>query len=241
MNAHCYIGTSGWVYAHWRGVFYPPELPQARWYGHYSQHFETVEINYSFYRLPSEKTFDRWQAQAPAGFIYALKANRYLTHHKRLQDVTEPLERFLSRARRLGDKLGPMLWQLPPHWHADPARLESFAALLPADLVHAFEFRDPSWFTPAIREVLGRFGLGFCIFDMPGLACPLWVTGDIVYLRFHGSGQLYAGGYGAEGLRPWAERIQSWLVEGRSVYVYFNNDAHGQAVQDAQTLRNLLL
>jgi len=239
MNVHCFIGTSGWVYPHWRGVFYPPELPQSRWYGHYSQCFETVEINYSFYRLPSEKVFDRWQAQAPVGFVYALKANRYLTHLKRLQDIAEPLERFLSRARRLGDKLGPILWQLPPRWHADRVRLENFAALLSPDLTHVFEFRDPSWFTPTVRKVLERFGLGFCIFDLPGLPCPLWVTGDMIYLRFHGIGQRYVGGYGPEGLRLWAERIQDWLVEGRTVYAYFNNDANGQAVTDAQTLRIL--
>jgi uncharacterized protein YecE (DUF72 family) len=257
MSARCYIGTSGWVYTHWRDVFYPSDLPQSRWYHHYASFFDTVEINYSFYRLPSEKTFDRWQRQAPEKFIYALKANRFLTHVKRLKDVAEPLERFLSRVRRLGGKLGPILWQLPPRWNADPARLENFAALLTADcsteqsvpgsiqgsqpdLIHVFEFRDPAWFVQSVKEILERFGLNFCIFDMPGLPCPSWITGDIVYLRFHGVGQIYVGQYGWEGLRPWADRIRQWLAEERPVYAYFNHAACGHAVADAQMLRELL-
>jgi uncharacterized protein YecE (DUF72 family) len=240
MTPRCHIGTSGWVYEHWRGIFYPADLPQSGWYAHYARHFDTVEINYSFYRLPSERAFDDWRAQAPPGFVYAVKANRYLTHIKRLKDAAAPLERFLSRARRLGDKLGPILWQLSPKWRADPARLDAFAALLPTDLVHAFEFRDPRWFVPPVREILERYGLSLCIFDMPGLACPAWVTGEAVYLRFHGSGVVYGGRYGQEGLRPWADRMQGWLAEGRAVYAYFNNDAFGYAVEDAQALRGLL-
>jgi len=235
------IGTSGWVYPHWRSVFYPPDLPQSRWYTHYAKTFDTVEINYSFYRLPSEAAFDRWREQAPPGFIYAVKANRYITHVKRLKDAAEPLERFLARARRLGDKLGPILWQLPPRWRANPERLETFAALLPPDLTHAFEFRDPRWFVEPVRRILEQHRLAFCIFDMPGLPCPTWVTSDVVYLRFHGSGIVYGGRYGREALRhPWATRIREWLREGHQVYAYFNNDAFGFAVEDAQELRALL-
>jgi uncharacterized protein YecE (DUF72 family) len=240
MNPHCHIGTSGWVYPHWRGVFYPPDLPQSRWFDYYSQHFATVEINNSFYRLPAETTFDRWQAQAPPGFSYAVKANRFLTHLQRLKDVAEPLERFLSRARRLGDTLGPILWQLPPNWHADPVRLETFAALLPTDVTNVFEFRDPSWFVPPVREILERFRQGFCVFDMPNLPCPLWVTGPVVYLRFHGSETTYAGRYGPAGLEPWAERIRQWLAEGRTIFAYFNNDAFGHAIEDARLLQELM-
>ena len=241
MNSRCRIGTSGWVYAHWRDVFCPPDLPQSRWYGHYVRHFGTVEINYSFYRLPSEEAFDRWREQAPEGFAYAVKANRHLTHVKRLKEAAESLERFLSRARRLGDKLGPILWQLPPRWRANPARLETLAALLPADLTHAFEFRDPSWFVQPVREILERLDLTFCIFDMPDLPCPVWVTSQVVYLRFHGSGVVYGGRYGRERLQPWADRIRRWLAEGRTVYAYFNNDAFGHAVEDAQAQRDLLV
>lgn len=240
MNPRCFIGTSGWIYPHWKGVFYPPDLPQSRWFDYYSRHFATVEINNSFYRLPTETTFDRWQAQAPPGFIYAVKANRFLTHLKRLKDVAEPLERFLSRARRLGDTLGPILWQLPPNWHADPVRLETFAGLLPTDVINVFEFRDPSWFVPPVREILERFRLGFCVFDMPNLSCPLWVTSPVVYVRFHGAERTYAGRYGPAGLEPWTERIRQWLAEGRTVFAYFNNDAFGHAIEDARLLRELV-
>ncbi|MFQ6101029.1 MAG: DUF72 domain-containing protein [Anaerolineae bacterium] len=240
MNLHCRIGTSGWVYSHWRGVFYPPDLPQSRWYTHYAKVFDTVEINYSFYRLPSEATFDRWREQAPEGFLYAVKANRYITHLKRLKDAAEPVERFLARAQRLGDRLGPILWQLPPRWRANPERLETFAALLPFDLLHAFEFRDPRWFVEPVRRILEQHGLACCIFDMPGLRCPTWVTGSAVYLRFHGSGEVYGGRYGREGLRPWADRIRTWLSEGCQVYAYFNNDAFGFALEDAQELRAMI-
>lgn len=240
MNTYCRIGTSGWVYPHWRGVFYPPDLTQSRWFDYYGQYFTTVEINNSFYRLPAETTFDRWQAQAPPGFIYAVKANRFVTHLKRLKDVAEPLERFLSRARRLGDTLGPILWQLPPHWHADPVRLETFAALLPTDVINVFEFRDPSWFVPPVREILERFRLSFCVFDMPNLPCPPWVTCPVVYLRFHGAETTYAGRYGPTGLEPWVERIRPWLAEERTIFAYFNNDAFGHAVEDARLLSELV-
>ncbi len=234
------IGTSGWVYPHWRELFYPAGLRQTDWFDHYAKHFDTVEINYSFYRLPSEAAFDGWRAQAPPGFLYALKANRYLTHIKRLKVEQEALERFLERARRLGDRLGPILWQLPPRWRPNLERLETFAAQLPDDLTHAFEFRDERWFSEPIREVLAGFGLTCCIFDMPDFACPDWVTSGSVYLRFHGSGVMYGGRYGERGLRPWAARIQRWLEAGRTVYAYFNNDAFGAAIEDAQTLQRLL-
>jgi uncharacterized protein YecE (DUF72 family) len=239
-NVACRIGTSGWVYPHWRGIFYPTHLAQTRWYAAYAEHFDTVEINTSFYHLPAEETFDHWREQAPPGFVYAVKANRYLTHVKRLKNALDALEHFLSHTRRLAHQLGPILWQLPPNWGADPARLADFAKLLPDDLVHAFEFRDPHWFVPPVQEVLEHYGLTFCIFDMPGSACPSWVTSRTVYLRFHGREQAYGGRYGPERLRPWAERIRGWLAEGRAVYAYFNNDAMGNAVEDAKTLQSLL-
>jgi len=236
VSGRCHIGTSGWVYPHWRSVFYPPGLPQDRWLAYYTGRFHTVEINYTFYRLPTEEAFDRWREEAPPGFLFAVKANRYITHVKRLKDTAEPLRRFLSRARRLGDHLGPILWQLPPRWKPNPERLAAFVALLPSDLTHVFEFRDPRWFVSPVRKVLEEHGLTFCIFDMPGLECPRWLTAPVVYLRFHGSGVVYGGRYGVDGLRPWAAQIQEWLDEGRTVYVYFNNDAFGYAVEDARDL-----
>lgn len=235
------VGTSGWVYPHWRGTFYPPDLPQRSWLHHYAAAFDTVEINTSFYRLPTESAFDRWRDEAPEGFVYAVKANRYITHLKRLKDAAEPVSRFLARARRLGDKLGPILWQLPPRWRANPERLETFASFLSPELTHAFEFRDARWFVEPVRRVLEQHDLAFCIFDLPGLPCPSWITSDVVYLRFHGSQAVYGGRYGREPLRPWARRIQDWLHQGLTVYVYFNNDALGFAVEDARQLRSLIV
>jgi uncharacterized protein YecE (DUF72 family) len=240
MGTCCRIGTSGWVYPHWSEVFYPENIPQSQWLNYYAKSFNTVEINYSFYHLPSEAAFDHWRKQAPEGFTYAVKANRYLTHFKKLKDVDEPLERFISGARMLKDKLGPILWQLPPHWRANPERLETFIAMLPNDMTHVFEFRDPRWFTQPIKEILERFGISFCIFDMPGLECPTWVTAPIVYLRFHGSGLIYGGEYGEDGLKPWLKRIKRWLSAGHSVFAYFNNDACGFAIEDARMLQRMI-
>ncbi|MBC7222951.1 MAG: DUF72 domain-containing protein [Anaerolineae bacterium] len=234
------VGTSGWVYPHWRGVFYPPDLPQERWFAHYARHFDTVEINYSFYRLPPAEQFARWREQAPPGFLYAVKANRYLTHRKRLKDAEAPLARFLERARHLEGALGPILYQLPPRWQANPERLEAFARLLPGDLLHAFEFRDPRWFSEPVRQVLERHRLALCIFHAPEWPCPLWVTGPAVYLRFHGAGVLYGGRYRRDDLQVWAERIRAWLDEGHDVYAYFNNDALGHAVANAAELREMV-
>ena len=234
------IGTSGWVYPHWQGVFYPSDLKQPHWFRHYAREFDTVEINNTFYRLPAEKTFDRWREQAPAGFTYAVKASRYITHVRRLKDCAEPLQRFLHRVQRLGNHLGPILYQLPPRWRANPERLAAFATLLPADRLHVFEFRDERWFTEPVREVLAEHNLSFCIFDMPGLRCPQWITGPIVYVRFHGSASLYAGRYTQEELAQWAETIRGFLATGRDVYAYFNNDAFGHAVINARELRALL-
>jgi uncharacterized protein YecE (DUF72 family) len=240
MSSQFRIGTSGWVYPHWQGIFYPQDLRQPNWYQYYARHFDTVEINYSFYRLPSKRAFDRWRQQAPTGFVYSVKANRYLTHIKRLKDVAESLERFLSHASRLEQKIGPILWQLPPKWRADPARLETFVKFLPGDMIHAFEFRDPRWFIQPVRKILEQYGLTCCIFDMPNLCCPRWITAPTIYLRFHGSQFVYGGRYGREGLRPWADRVNRWLADGHMIYVYFNNDAFGYAIEDARTLKGLL-
>jgi uncharacterized protein YecE (DUF72 family) len=155
------VGTSGWIYKHWRGVFYPPDLPASRWFDYYRRQFDTVEVNNSFYRLPSAAVFAAWRKQAPAGFLYVLKASRYLTHMKKLKDPAGPLETFFSRARELGPRLGPVLYQLPPRWGCDVERLRHFAAELPLGVAHAIEFRDPSWYNDAVREVLTAAGVGF--------------------------------------------------------------------------------
>jgi len=235
-----YVGTSGWVYPHWRGVFYPPDLPQSRWFEYYARHFDTVEVNNTFYRLPEAPTFQEWAAQAPTGFVYALKASRYLTHLKKLKDAAEPLQRFLERARLLGSHLGPILYQLPPNWRLDLERLEGFVQLLPKDLLHAFEFRHPSWYSEEALALLDRYGAGLCITDLPGLASPLRVTGRLAYVRFHGPQRAYEGSYSEEELAVWAKRVRGFLASSRPAYIYFNNDAHGYAAQNALRLREML-
>jgi uncharacterized protein YecE (DUF72 family) len=230
------IGTSGWNYPHWREVFYPSTLPQADWFGYYSRLFDTVEINNTFYQLPQEKTFDHWREQAPAGFVYAVKANRYLTHQKKLKDAAEPLCNFLSRVRRLQSRLGPILYQLPPNWNRNVDRLAGFCRLLPKDLTHVFEFRNRDWLVDETYAVLEEHGACLCIHDMLPRH-PRRVTASTVYVRMHGAGERYGGSYSRDRLRRWAGWIQEMALEKRRVYVYFNNDARGNAVRNALTLR----
>ncbi len=237
--ARCYIGTSGWSYDSWVGQFYPEDLERSRWLDFYAERFNTVEINATFYRTPPEATFKAWARRTPAGFLFAVKASRFLTHIKRLQVEQSSVDKLMQRARLLGERLGPILYQLPPRWRCDPARLEGFAALLPTDAVSAFEFRDPSWFDARVYDILGRHGLVFCIYHMPKQESPLVVTRAAVYLRFHGTSGPYHGAYGKE-LKPWAQRIKDWLGEGRDVYVYFNNTGTGEAVDDALYLKELV-
>jgi uncharacterized protein YecE (DUF72 family) len=230
------------MYRHWRGVFYPPDLPVKDWFRYYAQHFNTVEINSTFYRLPAPETFLDWLLQAPRGFLYAVKASRFLTHRKKLKDPEEALQTMLQRYRLLGPSLGPILYQLPPRWRCDLERLRHFLALLPRDLSHVFEFRDPSWCNEAVRALLEETGMSFCIHDMRDFLCPLWVTGPVIYLRFHGpTARKYAGRYPIDDLQVWAERIHFLQGAGRPVYMYFNNDDRGYALVNAREMRNLLL
>jgi uncharacterized protein YecE (DUF72 family) len=233
------IGTSGWVYKHWRGLFYPPEMRPAAWFDYYAGRFDTVEINNSFYRLPSEAAFAAWQAQAPPGFLYAVKASRYLTHLRKLKEPEEPLDRFFSRVAALGSTLGPVLYQLPPRWRLNLPRFEHFLAALPTGYRHAIEFREPSWLCEAVFAQMERYGVALCIHDMPPVQIPLRVTAPFVYLRFHGY-PTYAGNYEQSALEEWATRIADWQRQGLDVYAYFNNDIGGHAIHNAQTLRSLV-
>jgi uncharacterized protein YecE (DUF72 family) len=234
------IGCSGWNYKHWRGAFYPEKLPAKRWFEYYSATFDTVEINNSFYRLPSAETFRKWRDQAPPGFCYAVKANRFLTQAKKLKDCAEPLARMIAPTRELGDRLGPILYQLPPRLRIDLPRLADFLALLPRDLTHVFEFREKSWLTEETLALLESHGASFCAHDMPGSATPRWAVGRIAYVRFHGGEGKYWGRYSDERLLSWTD----WLVEqaknGRTVWAYFNNDIHAHAIHDALTLRAMV-
>ena len=240
MGAPVRIGTSGWEYAHWRGDFYPKELAKGRWFEHYARHFDTVELNTSFYRLPRPEAFDGWRRRSPEGFAFAVKASRYLTHVRRLNEPKEPLERFWSRARRLADRFGPVLYQLPPRWTPNEERLATFLAAVPRDHPQAVEFRDRRWYRPEVNSMLGEAGVALCLHDMPGSAPPTERVGPLVYLRFHGSGARYGGRYSDESLSTWAERIGAWAADGFPVWAYFNNDIGGHAVRDATRLRELV-
>jgi uncharacterized protein YecE (DUF72 family) len=234
------IGCSGWIYKHWRGLFYPEKLPVKRWFEFYAGEFDTVEINNSFYRLPKAATFDAWREQAPPGFCYAVKANRYLTQAKKLKDCAEPLERMIQPFRHLGDRLGPILFQLPPRFHLNLERLESFLKLLPNDVTSAFEFRETSWYTDEVFSLLDRHGASFCVHDMPGLLSPRIAVGPIAYLRFHGGIGKYYGRYRDEALLGWSDWVADQARGGRPVWAYFNNDPEAQAIHDAQTLRAMV-
>ena len=233
------IGTSGWNYKHWRNIFYPPGLPASRWLEYYVEHFDTVEINYSFYRLPTAENFAAWRERVPPGFLFAVKGNRFITHLKRLTDPGEPLGRFFERARALGPTTGPILWQLPPNFHCDVERLEAFLVALPTDCLHAFEFRHDSWYCEPVYAALAAHDAALCLADRGGGTTPLVRPASWTYVRFHGGlGDGWA--YTDEQLRAWAERIARYRAEGAAVYAYFNNDPHGHAIADARRLRELL-
>jgi uncharacterized protein YecE (DUF72 family) len=234
------IGTSGWHYGHWSGRFYPEDLPKSRWFLHYAQHFETVEINNTFYQLPKPKSVENWHKQAPDNFLYTVKANRYITHIKRLKDSQEPLARFFEIARLLKEKLGPILYQLPPNLHKDLDRLETFIKLLPKKQPAVFEFRHESWFSDDTYDLLNKFSAGFCTHDLPGRPSPRVITGDLIYLRFHGTTGRYAGNYSKSALQEWAHWIKDNLKGIRAVYSYFNNDYNAYAINNAKALRELL-
>ena len=233
------MGCSGWQYTHWRGEFYPESLPQTRWFEHYASVFDTVEINNSFYRLPESATFAGWAARAPMRFLFAVKASRFLTHMKKLKDPEEPVERFFSRARSLRQHLGPVLYQLPPGFKLDRPRLEYFLHVLPRNIRHVLEFRDPSWYTDQVYELLERYRVALCVHDMPGSATGRTKVGPFVYIRFHGASGRYNGSYPADRLASWAEWVDEQTASGVDVFAYFNNDAGGHAPRNALTLRGL--
>ncbi len=234
------IGTSGWYYDHWRELFYPAGLPKSKWFEYYAQHFDTVEINNTFYHLPKEQTIQRWHEIAPPGFLYAVKANRYITHIKKLKDATESLERFFERVGLLKTRLGPILYQLPPSLHKDLDLLLSFIKLLHQKRIAVFEFRHKSWYEDDTFELMNKFRVGFCIHDMPGKESPRMVTGEVIYVRFHGTTGRYAGNYSKSVLQGWAKWLKDETQKARAIYAYFNNDIGGRAIKNAKQLRKLM-
>jgi uncharacterized protein YecE (DUF72 family) len=214
----------------------------------YARVFDTVEVNNTFYRLPEATTFAAWRAQAPSGFLMAVKASRFLTHIKRLRDPEEPLERLFSRAAMLGPRLGPVLYQLPANFHRDLERLEIFLRALPRRtharsrtlLQHTLEFRHPSWYVDETYQLLDRYRVALCLHDKADSAIHEPIVGPFVYVRFHGTSGSYHGSYSDAALQGWAVRLHELWRAGRAVYAYFNNDVDAAAIANARTLRELL-
>lgn len=237
--ARVHIGTSGWHYNHWRGTFYPEKLPAAKMLDFYVAHFNTVELNNSFYKLPSGEAFENWRRATPAGFCFAVKASRFITHNKKLKDPENALHNFLPRAEALKEKLGPVLFQLPPRWRVNVERLRDFLQTLPRRHRYAFEFREPSWNTQSVYDTLRRYNAGYCIFELDCFQSPLEITADFTYVRLHGPGGKYQGCYSASTLRQWARRIAAWRGL-RAIYIYFDNDQAGYAAHNALELKRLI-
>jgi uncharacterized protein YecE (DUF72 family) len=231
------IGTSGWHYDHWKQLFYPSKLPKSKWFEYYSKHFDTVEINNTFYQLPKQETFKNWRTQAPKNFLYTVKANRYITHIKRLKRPEEPLKNFLERARLLKEHHGPVLYQLPPNFHRDLDRMKNFLQVLPKKMTAIFEFRHESWFSEDTYRLLNEFNAAFCIHDLVDVPTPRVITGDVIYIRFHGPTDKYAGNYSKSALKNWAKWIKDNIKGKKAVFAYFNNDYNAYAIRNAKTLK----
>ena len=236
-----HVGTSGFHYKDWVGPFYPDGTPASGMLPHYLKFFRTVELNNPFYRLPSAQTFETWRSSTPAGFVFAVKASRFITHMKKLKDPEPSIEMFFDRVRHLGKKLGPILFQLPPNWKKDVERFSAFLQALPKKYRYTFELRDPSWLDEEIYDLLRQYRAAFCIYELAGFQTPLLTTSDVVYVRLHGpTANKYQGSYDDRRLRGWAERARRWEEEGKDVFIYFDNDQKGYAAADALRLDRML-
>src|ERR1700682_3651842 len=222
------IGCSGWSYPHWRKRFYPEKLPAREHFAYYAQHFNTVELNNSFYRQPPPERFVAWREQAPPGFLFAVKGSRYVTHIKRLAVESKSIGLVVAAARGLGDKLGPILFQLQANFHLDLARLERFVGMLPTNERFTLEFRHDSWLVPAVFELLRGHRIALCIPDHPKMPKSFEITSDFTYIRMHMPPR--GLGYRERALQPWAEQLLEWRSQKLDVFVYFNNDMEGHAI-----------
>lgn len=238
-NPNLHIGTSGWDYKHWRGVFYPAKSTTSR-LTFYSQSFTTVEVNSSFYHLPTKEAVESWGKSVPSDFVFAIKASRLITHLKKLENVQKEVEQLLERFCFLGKKLGPFLFQLPPYWKSDSERLRNFVKGLPTQQRYVFEFRHPSWYNTEIYRILEKYQAVLCIHDHQDGASPQRLTTDLAYVRLHGPQGQYQGKYTEADLELWTEKIIGWMKDKIKVYAYFNNDQNGFAIENANRLIQLV-
>lgn len=238
MLAKWRIGTSGWNYDHWKEVFYPAHVAKSKWLEFYANHFDTLEVNATFYRLPKPKTFENWHERTPEKFLWAVKGNKYITHTKRLKDSKEPLERLYKAVEGLKEKVGPILFQLPPSLSFDRDLFRQFCKNLDSSYRHVLEIRHPSWIHEHVFQILKENNMAFCLSDTAG-RYPYHevITADFLYLRLHGSKKLYASKYSEEELQEWAHKIKEWNME---TYLYFDNDFQGYAVRNARRLKEIL-
>lgn len=236
-----FIGTSGWHYKHWKGPFYPEKLPASRMLEFYTHRLLSVELNNTFYRLPTESAVDSWRDGTPDNFLFALKGSRFLTHMKKLKDPEPGIAKFFERADRLERKLGPIIFQLPPWWEANAERLDHFLSVLPKGNRYSLELRNPSWHTPEILGILRRHNAAYCIFEIAGQFSGIEITADFTYIRLHGPAtNAYQGNYSDLALAQWAERLRHWRSELKTAYIYFDNDQDGYAICNALALQQQL-
>jgi len=235
-----YIGTSGYQYFHWRKVFYPGDLISYRWLEYYTKYFQTVELNVTFYRLPQEKTFKSWYRRVPEDFLFVVKGSRFITHIKRLKGVKKATKLFFQRVNLLKEKLGLILWQFPPSFKIENKnleRLQKFLEILSSFKTgQAFEFRHQSCFSKEVFQLLKKYRAALVIADSPRFPLVEKITSNFIYLRFHGGKILYGSKYSSSELKEWAKKIKKWQKRGFDIYAYFNNDAHGYAVENALEL-----
>lgn len=243
MKSHLYIGTSGYTYAHWRGPFYPSELKEREWFRFYCTHFNSVELNVTFYRLPNRKAFETWRKTSPDEFGFVIKGSRYITHIKKLKESRESLRILFENASGLGEKLLCVLWQLPPAMKCNLERLKEFVTNLNNASVkcrHTFEFRNPSWFCEEVYSILRENGMSLCIADSPSFPQERVLTSDFVYLRLHGGKVLYGSEYSQGELEDWARNAREWMKGRQTLFAFFDNDAEGFAIKNAMSLREIL-
>lgn len=243
VKKHIYIGTSGYNYQHWKGIFYPKNLTQSKWLQFYCQHFKIVELNVTFYRLPSKENFKSWHRKTPKDFKFVIKGSRYITHIKRLKSCHGPLKVFFANASALKEKLTCVLWQLPSSFKFDLKRLKDFIGIIKKKYsfcLHSFEFRHNSWFNEQTFSLLKENNINLCIADSPELKTPEVITSNFIYLRFHGGKILYESNYSKKELKMWAKKAKSCLRGKKLLLTFFNNDTQGFAIKNALEFREML-
>lgn len=232
-NGSVFIGTSGWHYKHWRGIFYPENFKEKDYLKFYCEHFNTVEVNNSFYHLLSQEAVENWAQTVPDNFVFAIKTNRYITHIKRLKEPEQAIDNFIESIKLLDEKTGPILVQLPPRFGFNPQRLKDFVAAIPKDYRYAIEFRDKSWFNSECYEILRKNNIALCIYNLGDYQSPKEITADFIYMRFHGNYGIGSGKYSDRELNGFLKDIESFKKQGLDVFCYFNNDEAGYAIQNA--------